>query len=264
MSASEYVYGENYKNLAYRIVINRPEKLNAMSGEMWSRLKEELEKGCSSSLPSVLITGTERAFSSGDDIDDMYRLSDLESSTKFFNAILDVIRTMITCKKPVVCSVKGFAAGGGAEMLLACDVVVAADSAWISFPEVALGLLPPFLVSLGVSALGHRRVRYLAMTGQRLSSHVAQLIGLVDEVVPLSDVDQTVDDILSTLSSFPAEALESIKKVVFSGQGLDQAVGELARLAVTGEAKERMRMFKEHKLKPAAVRAQVERRAPKQ
>ncbi|ADL18584.1 Enoyl-CoA hydratase [Acidilobus saccharovorans 345-15] len=260
---STYVYGENYKNMAYRITINRPEKLNAINGEMWDSLARELEKGCATDLRSILLTGSEVAFSAGDDIDAMSRLSTQRESEEFFNRILDVVTTMIKCNKPIVCAVKGLAAGGGAELLLACDVVVAAENAWISFPEVALGLLPPFLLSLGVTALGHRKARYLAMTGQRLSATEASLLGIVDEVVPQADVDQTVDDILSTLMSFPPQALQAIKRLALSDVDLSrmkEATGQLASLAMTDEAKERMRLFKEHKLKPAAVR-KLERRA---
>jgi enoyl-CoA hydratase/carnithine racemase len=254
-----YVYGEPYKDLAYKITISRPEKLNAINDEMWDALAKELNRGCSTELKSILLTGTESAFSSGDDIDAMYRLYTPEEAKGFFEKIYNVFTAMSSCHKPIVCAVKGLAAGGGAELLLACDIVVAAENSWISFPEVALGLIPPFLLGVGTRALGYRRARYLAMSGRRLSASEAAVLGIVDEVVPQSDVDQTVDDILSTLASFPDEALESIKKFTqrdIDAKAVREVIDRLAELVLTRDAKERMELFKSRKLKPAAVRGE--------
>ena len=254
---SREILGGPYRGLAYRIQINRPEKLNAMNRTMWSSLKEELSKGCASDARVILITGTDQAFSSGDDIESMFRLETPEESRRFFYEIFEAVQAMIRCPKPVVCEVKGLAAGGGAELLLGCDVVVASDTAWISFPEVALGLIPPFLVTLGVQALGHRKVRYLALTGSRLSAREAAIIGIVDEVVASSEIDQVVDDLIKTIASFPPESIAIVKRRVLEGvneSAVKDAVDELSRLALSPEAKERMRMFREHKYKPAALR----------
>jgi len=252
------VLGGLYKGLAYRIQVNRPDKLNAINKAMWASIKGELENACASPAPVVLITGTDTVFSSGDDIDAMYRLGSLDESKEFFNKILEVIKAIIECPKPVVCEVKGLAAGGGAEMLLACDIVVASDDVWISFPEVALGLLPPLLITIGVKALGHRKVRYLALTGSRLSAHEAANLGLIDEVVPRLEIDNIVDDLIKTLASFPKESLALIKKLSLSDLDYELAqtsIDELAKLVVKPEAKERMRLFKEGKYKPAAIRS---------
>ncbi|MGC9209656.1 MAG: enoyl-CoA hydratase/isomerase family protein [Acidilobus sp.] len=258
---SKEVLGGLYKGLAYRIQINRPEKLNAMNKTMWASLKDELTKACSSDARVILLTGTDQAFSSGDDIDSMYRLSSVEESMNFFNEVLGAVEAMLKCPKPIVCEVRGLAAGGGAELLLGCDVVVASETAWISFPEVALGLLPPFLVSLGVSALGHRRVRYLALTGSRISAREAANMGIVDEVVPNAELQNLVDELIATLASFPPESISLTKRHVLESVKLELLRGsieDVAKLALTPEAKERMRMFKEHKYKPAALRGKRE------
>ncbi len=254
---SKEIQGGLYKGVAYRIQINRPEKLNAMNRSMWSSLHEELSRACSSEARVIILTGTQQAFSSGDDIESMYRLESMEESRRFFHEILGTVETMIRCPKPVVCEVRGLAAGGGAELLLGCDVVVASDSAWISFPEVALGLLPPFLVTLGVGALGHRRTRYLALTGSRISAREAAYMGLVDEVVPSSELDSVVDELVTTLASFPQDSVALIKRRVLdsiSENAIKGAVDDLSKLALSQEAKDRMKMFREHKYKPAALR----------
>ncbi|MGC9072339.1 MAG: enoyl-CoA hydratase/isomerase family protein [Acidilobus sp.] len=254
---SKEILGGLYKGVAYRVQINRPERLNAMNRSMWTSLKEELSNACSSNARVVLLTGNEQAFSSGDDIDSMYRLETAEESQKFFYEILGAVEAMLECPKPIVCEVRGLAAGGGAELLLGCDVVVASENAWISFPEVALGLLPPFLVSLGVGALGHRKARYLALTGSRVSAREAVYMGIVDEVATNAELQNLVDELIATLASFPQDAITLIKRRVLESARVDllkEAVEDVAKLAMTLEAKERMRMFKEHKYKPAALR----------
>lgn len=257
---SKEVLGSPYKGLAYRVQINRPEKLNAMNYSMWSSLKEELSKACASGARVVLITGTDQAFSSGDDIESMFRLEKPEESRRFFHEILEAVEAIMRCPKPVVCEVKGLAAGGGAELLLGCDVVVASETAWVSFPEVALGLMPPFLVTFGALALGHRRARYLALTGSRISAREAALLGIVDEVAPSSEIDSVVDDLIRTLASFPPESIAIIKRRVLESVNeatVKDAVDELSKLALSPEAKERMKMFREHKYKPAALRGRA-------
>lgn len=254
-NGKDYVQGSTIKDLAYVISLSRPDKLNAVNRAMWRALREELGKGCSSELPTVLIHGTDLAFSAGDDIDDMYRIKSPEEAYEFFDQIFDVFKAMVECNKPVVCAVKGLAVGGGAELLLGCDIVIASDKAWFSFPEVALGLLPPFLSSVGPLTLGRRRTAYLAMTGQRLSAQEAKNIGLVDEVVSDAEFEDTVDEILRLISSYPPDALAAIKKALASSLDLDLArktVRTLAELSLTPAAKERMRLFIEHKFKPAA------------
>ena len=256
MSGSELVRGEPYRGLAYRVSIRRPSKLNAMTGRMWESLAAEVRQGCGSPLPAVVIEGTESAFSSGDDIEEMYRLDDPERSREFFGKVYSAFRSVLECRKPVVCVVRGFAAGGGAELLLACDVVIAEEGSWISFPEVALGLLPPLLVSLGQLAIGRRKAVYLATTGQRVSAEEAKALGIVDEVAPAGEIERYLDDLLVTVSSFPPQALASIKEAslrLLDDGAVRAAVDELSRLALTAEAKERMSMFLQRKFKPAAV-----------
>lgn len=249
------VQGSTIKDLAYVITLARPEKLNAINRDMWRTLLEELNKGCSSSLPAIIIQGSELAFSAGDDIDDMYKLKDPDEAYEFFEQIYRVFKAMVECPKPVVCAVKGLAVGGGAELLLACDVVIASDKAWFSFPEIALGLMPPFLSSVGPLSLGRRRSAYLAMTGQRLSAQEAKNIGLVDEVVNDTEFEEAVNEVLRLLGSYSPSAIAAIKKVLAGSLNLDlarQAARALAELSLTPAAKERMRLFIEHKFKPAA------------
>ena len=261
MSGSELVRGEPYKDVAYKIAIRRPSKLNAMTSKMWEALAAEVRRGCESQLPAVVIEGTETAFSSGDDIEEMFKLGSQEASREFFDKVYAAFRSVLECRKPVVCVVRGFATGGGAELLLACDVVIAEEGSWISFPEAALGLLPPLLITLGQLALGRRRALYLAMTGQRVSAEEAKRLGIVDEVVPSGELERHLDDLLMTVSSFPSRALAAIKEVslkVLDDAATRAAVEELSRLALTEEAKERMSLFLQRKFKPAAISRRVD------
>ena len=248
---SKPVYGE-MRGKAYWIYLNRPEKRNAMNREAWVRLKEELSKACSSDAGAVVITGKGKAFSAGDDILDMYKLGSLEEAIGFFEEISGTLETMVECPKPVIAAVNGVAEGGGAEILLAADMVVAARTAWFSFPEISLGLVPPVLSTLGMLSLGFRRAKFLAMTAQRLSSEEARLYGLVDLVVEDYHLEREVEALVEDLSNYPPEALARIKRLTNTTavrivERLEDAIKELAEASQTEEAKTRMLLFLERR-----------------
>ncbi len=236
------------KGKAYWIYINRPDKLNAINREIWERLGTEIRKGCESESVAIVITGRGRAFSSGDDIGDLYSLKSVDEAKSFFNNIWRTLKSIIECKKPVIAAVNGLALGGGAEILLVSDIVVAARTAWISFPEISLGLLPPFLVSLGPYLLGLRRARFLSMSAQRLSAEEARHYGLVDIVVDDGRLLREVEVLVEDLESYPKEALESIKKLNLNVlKNLDDIVNnsieEVSRLTQLSSAKNKMEAF---------------------
>jgi len=245
------VFGE-MKNGAYWIYLNRPEKLNAMNREAWNKLRMELEAGCRSNAVTIVITGKGKAFSAGDDILEMYRLENMDEASQFFEEISQALKAMIECPKPVIVAVNGIAVGGGAELLLAADIVVAARTAWFSFPEVSLGLVPPVLSTLGILSLGLGRAKYLALTAQRLNAEEARRYGLVDLVVEDYHLEREVKALVEDLSNYPPEALARIKRLINStaaklAESVEGAIRELAEASQTPEAKERMLIFLERR-----------------
>jgi enoyl-CoA hydratase/carnithine racemase len=236
------------KGKGYWIYINRPDKLNAMSYEAWKILEKEIRNGCESNAIAIVIIGKGRAFSSGDDIGDLYSLKDLRSANEFFETIWSAFKQILECEKPVIAAVNGLALGGGAEILLVSDIVIAARTAWISFPEVSLGLLPPFLLSLGPYLLGLRRVKFLALTAQRLSAEEAKEYGLVDLVVDDGRLIREIEALIEDLESYPPEALKSIKKLSSLplkniNLNVKKSIEEVSKLTQHIEAKRKMEAF---------------------
>ncbi len=249
-SSHETVLSEK-KKLCYWIYFNRPEKLNALDIKTWNRLIEELNKGCQSDSIAIVLTGKGRAFSTGDDINDMLKLNTKEDAIKFFNGIKQTLNIMISCEKPIISLVNGLAVGGGAELLLASDIVIASDNSWFSFPEISLGLIPPILISVGGGILGFRRSKYLALTATRFSAEEAKNMGLVDEIVPQADLEKEAFAIADTLSNYTLESIKSIKKIAYEiyWKDLEKSLDVLTDLVITKDAKYKMESFESHKLK---------------
>ncbi len=228
--------------------LSRPEKLNAINKGMWIEIKEAIDKVCmdEDSYLGIVITGSGRAFSSGDDIYDMYSLKDYSDSKEFFSRIYSVFRSIALCIKPIVAAVNGLAVGGGAELLLVVDSAVAIKDAWFSFPEGLLGLIPPVLATIGVSQFGFRRARYLALTGRRITAMEARDLGLIDVIV--DDRSMLIDkaiEIVYEISKIPASARREIKRLTVLGylDLLERSIDSLAKLAVERDAKHLMKRF---------------------
>ncbi len=228
----------------YIITLNRPEKLNALNSSAWILLKENLDTACSGSYRGVVVTGTGRAFSSGDDIYEMYGL-DEKSAREFFGRLAEAVDSIIECRKPIVTALNGLAAGGGAEILLLMDAVVAARGTWISFPESKIGLIPPILLSAGIGVVGAKRARFLALTGSRIPVEEAMAMGIVDLVVEPQDVLSKSVELALQLSDVPEEVLRIVRNATLAPykDGIQHMINILTRLVTGGEAKKRMRMF---------------------
>ncbi|MDM7274884.1 MAG: enoyl-CoA hydratase/isomerase family protein [Thermoprotei archaeon] len=233
--------------------LERPEKLNALNRELWSSLREALTEKCESSVDGIVLTGSGRAFSSSDDIGEMYNLESLGDALEFFDLVKSTVEALAGCGKPVVAAVNGLAAGGGAEILLLADYVIASRGSWISFPESRIGLIPPLLLTVGVDVIGFRRARQLAITGDRIADSEALELGLIDKIVEreelLKEAIKTAKE-MSTLT--PASSLKAIKTLSLEKfkASLDGALRALAELSIGKDAKERMKAFLEKKLKP--------------
>jgi enoyl-CoA hydratase/carnithine racemase len=161
--------------------LDRPDKKNALTIEMYSQLAAALEAAqADPNVRVVVITGTRDCFTSGNDIGDFARASQGGSVT----APLDFLRAIATFKKPIIAAVAGVAIGIGTTMLLHCDLVLAAPSARFKTPFVALGLVPEAASSLLLPRLiGERRAAQMLLLGEQIAAETALAWGLVNEVV---------------------------------------------------------------------------------
>ncbi len=169
------------------IKLNRPQALNALNSELVRELNDAFDRfeadpqlGCS------IITGSEKAFAAGADIKEMQEKSYPATYLDDFIASWDRVATR---RKPIIAAVAGFALGGGCELAMMCDIVIAADNAKFGQPEIKLGVMPG---SGGTQRLtrivGKAKAMDLVLTGRMMDAIEAERCGLVARIVPLADL----------------------------------------------------------------------------
>lgn len=168
------------------VTMCRPHKLNAMDQQWFAELTAlTAELGDSSDVRAVVLTGEGRAFSAGGDIDMFAGLNgDVSRVRPHLRRVYEAFHSVETCTVPVIGAVNGIAFGGGTELALACDVVVAGESATFSFKEVTVGLMPGYGVIRAPQVIGRHWTRYLSLTGRTVGPDVMERAGLVIETFP--------------------------------------------------------------------------------
>lgn len=196
------------------LTLSRPEALNALNDGLMDELGDVLlDWDRNPDVGAIVITGSERAFAAGADIQVMagWSYGDV-SESQFITRNWETIRQV---RKPVIAAVAGFAAGGGCELALACDIIVAAESAQFSLPEIKLALLPGAGGTQRLPrAIGKAKAMDMCLSARTLSASEADQYGLVSRVVPSDELlDQTLA-LAQRIASFSLPALMAIKESV--------------------------------------------------
>ena len=196
-----------------RITLDRPEKLNALDGELAHQARLAFEEaGLAHDVRVVVLTGSGRAFCAGQDLADpaVAPGSDLGMMIEhFYNPL---IRAMRALPKPILARVNGVAAGAGANLAFAADIVIAARSASFIESFSRIGLLPDSGGTWMLPRLfGYARAVGLAMLGERISAEQAHAWGAIWQVVDDAELDQACDTLAGTLAQAPTRALGAIK-----------------------------------------------------
>jgi len=205
------------------LTINRPKSLNALNPatlhEMAACLQDVRRD---QSIHCLIITGEgDRAFIAGADIAAMVSMTALEG--KAFAALgLSVLRTLEELPIPVIAAVNGFALGGGTELALACDLIIAADKAKFGQPEINLGVIPGFGGTQRLARrIGLPRARELIYSGDMIDAETALRYGLVNKVVPLADLMSEAKVLAHKLAAKPPVAIRQAKAAINTGIDLD-------------------------------------------
>jgi 2-(1,2-epoxy-1,2-dihydrophenyl)acetyl-CoA isomerase len=199
-----------------RVVLNRPESLNAVTPQLGRDLLAALELAREDDVRCVTITGAGRAFSSGADLRQGFEATDA-GHPDVRTALRDVYNPMIAAvrrlPKPVVAAVNGPAAGIGCSLALACDLVVARESAYFLLAFVNIGLVPDGGASLFVpTRAGFARASEMTMLGERVPAPRALEWGLINRVAPDDTFDAEVGAVVDRLASGPTRAYAGIKR----------------------------------------------------
>jgi enoyl-CoA hydratase len=209
------------------VTLNRPAQLNALNRRMIRELDQALDEAAADAAVRVLVlTGAgERAFAAGADIREFEGMDHL-AALQFGRNIQRVFRKLETMPKPTVAAVNGVALGGGCELMLACDIAFAAETARIGQPEISLGIIPG---AGGTQRLprvvGKPKALELLMTGDTLTAAEALQIGLVAKMVPAAELMREVQTLCQKLLAKGAVALQMVKEAALAGLGLDLGSG---------------------------------------
>lgn len=248
---SEFIKTETLGGVL-KITLNRPDKFNSLNAEMMKQLQSALDKAASDkTIRAVYLTGEGKAFCAGQDLSDLNMGAAADSVEKAvreqYNPIVLKLRAL---EKPVVCAVNGVAAGAGASLALACDIVIAAQSVAFVQAFSKIGLVPdcggtyflPRLVGMG-------KATALMMLGEKVSATDAEKMGMIYKVVEDDQLHEVAMAIAKTLADMPTIGLGLTKRLLNNSmdnsveQQLESEAVTQAQAALTNDFKEGVAAF---------------------
>jgi 2-(1,2-epoxy-1,2-dihydrophenyl)acetyl-CoA isomerase len=202
------------------VTLNRPDKLNAFAGRMRQEITQALQRMAEDpDVRVIVITGAGRAFCAGADIGYMQKLlehKDSDAFAKLVDAGRGVVTTIRSTPKPVIASINGAAAGGGANLALACDLRIASDRASIGQTFNRIGLHPDWGGTYFLPRLvGVAKAMELVFTGDMIDAAEAHRIGLVNRVVAADQLETATKELASKLAAKPPLALAMAKRALY-------------------------------------------------
>ncbi len=206
------------------ITLNRPKALNALcDGLLADLIHAARVMDCNDNIGAIVITGSEKAFAAGADIKEMSKREYVECYTNnLFANWTDITR--IT--KPTIAAVSGYALGGGCELAMMCDIMIASESAKFGQPEITLGVIPGCGGTQRlIRAIGKSKAMEMILTGNMIDAKQAERDGLVCKVVPNDKLLEVAIEMAEKISSFSRPAVAMAKETVNSAYELNLAEG---------------------------------------
>jgi enoyl-CoA hydratase len=195
------------------IRLNRPQALNALNGALMSELAAAVDAfEVDDNIGCMIIAGSERAFAAGADIKEMAEKSFTEVYFADFTAAW---HRVAAARKPVIAAVAGFALGGGCELALQCDIIIAANNAKFGQPEIKLGVIPGIGGTQRLTrAVGKAKAMDLILTGRMMDAAEAERSGLVARVVPLASLIDEAFKVAETIAAMSLPSVLAAKEAV--------------------------------------------------
>jgi enoyl-CoA hydratase/carnithine racemase len=233
-----------------RAALDRPDKLNAMHRGFWVELRELVRRiEEDDAVRALVVHGEGPCFSVGGDIAGFGELQGSADRRKYVGEALGAFRAFDRCTKPTIAAVHGHALGGGCELTIVCDIVVADETARFGTPEAQVGLVPGLGVARGGVQMNLHWLKYLVLTGETLTAEQAQLAGLVNIVTPAGQHLAEADRLANLIAQRAPLALEVGKEILGSqaDEDYDHAADAVAFLQGTEDAAEGIAAFKERR-----------------
>jgi enoyl-CoA hydratase len=195
------------------IRLNRPQALNALNSALNAELGHAVAAfDADAAIGCMLLTGSERAFAAGADIKEMAAKSAVQVFMEDFAGDWDAVAR---ARKPVIAAVGGFALGGGCELAMQCDLIIAADTAKFGQPEIKLGIIPGIAGTQRLPrAVGKAKAMDLILSGRMMDAAEAERSGLVARVVPAASLMEEALKLAETIASMSLPALIAAKEAV--------------------------------------------------
>ncbi|HET7190890.1 MAG TPA: enoyl-CoA hydratase [Pseudolabrys sp.] len=232
------------------IRLNRPEALNALNKALITELTQAIEAfDADDKIGCLLITGSEKAFAAGADIKEMADKSFIEA---YLGDFVSNWNAAARARKPIVAAVAGFALGGGCELAMQCDIVIAADTAKFGQPEIKLGVIPGIGGTQRLTrAIGKAKAMDLILTGRMMDAVEAEKSGLVARVVPAANLMAEATKVAEVIGNMSLPSVLAGKEAI--NAAFETSLAEGARferrifqsLFATKDQKEGMRAFVE-------------------
>lgn len=235
------------------VQLNRPKVLNALNTKTMSEILHAMkEYDADPNIRCMVLHGDERAFAAGADIREM---SDATAVQMMVRNPFSAWEDMRGIKKPIIAAVSGFALGGGCELAMLCDMIVASETAQFGQPEIKLGLIPGAGGTQRMTkAIGKARTMDLVLTGRNFTAQEAFDMGLVSRIVPAAEWLEAAIGMAKEIASMPAIAVREGKEAVLKSFDLSIEMGlEFERknfylLLTTDDAHEGMKAFMEKRM----------------
>jgi enoyl-CoA hydratase len=189
------------------ITLNRPKALNALCDALVREMGQALDAfEADAAIGAVVVTGSDKAFAAGADIKEMQSRSFVDVFLTDF--VTNGWERVTTCRKPIVAAVAGFALGGGCEMAMMCDIVIAAESAKFGQPEINLGIIPGAGGTQRLTrAVGKAKAMDMVLTGRMMDAAEAERSGLVTRIVPN---DKLLDEAMKMAAAIAAQSRPAV------------------------------------------------------
>jgi enoyl-CoA hydratase/carnithine racemase len=209
-----------------QIMLDRPEAMNALSTAMAARLAEACaELAADRGIRAIILAGEGRAFCVGADLKERAAMSDAEllAQRPVFRAAFGAV---LALPQPVIAAVHGYALGGGCELALSCDLIVADETAVFGLPETTVGLVPGGGgTQLALRRLGPGRAADLILTGRQVDAAEAERLGLADRLVPTGGAAELSRELADRIAGNSPVAVVNAKRALRLGAGLPLAAG---------------------------------------
>lgn len=222
----ESIVVERHDERVATITLNRPKVLNALNAQLLSELREALcELESDAQIRAIIVTGAgEKAFAAGADIAELNAIPSAIEGARKARRGQQVTLQIESLRKPVIMAINGFALGGGCELAMSGDIRICSDNAAFAQPEVNLGLIPGYGGSQRTTRLvGRGMSMYLCLTGERINAQEALRVGLVQKVVPLSELQNEARRIAKLIADKAPLAIEACKSVINEGANIPLA-----------------------------------------